>query len=80
MSCTLMDERFKEEQGKGTAGLLQNRLWASVGGGLVMGITGGHIDIRYVALIFTVASSLIIALVLFLNSYLLYKYDTEEAE
>ena len=80
MSCTLMDERFKEEQAR--AQLVSYRtgfglLWVVA---WFMGITGGHIDIRYVALIFTVASSLIIALVLFLNSYLLYKYDTEEAE
>ena len=80
MSCTLIDEIFKEEQAR--AQLVSYRtgfglLWVVA---WFMGITGGHIDIRYVALIFTVASSLIIALVLFLNSYLLYKYDTEEAE
>lgn len=80
MSCTLMDERFKEEQTR--AQLVSYKtgfglLWAVA---WFMGMAGSHIGITYVALIFTVSSSLIIALVLFLNSYLLYKYDTEEAE
>ena len=80
MSCTLMDERFKEEQSR--AQLVSYKtgfglLWAVA---WFVGLTGGRIGIDHVALIFSVASSLIIGLVLFLNSYLLYKYDTEEAE
>ena len=80
MSCTLMDERFREEQTRAQLvsyktgfGLLWVVAW-------FVGMAGSRIGIAYVALIFTVASSLIIALVLFLNSYLLYKYDMEEAE
>ena len=80
MSCTLMDERFKEEQSR--AQLVSYKtgfglLWAVA---WFVGLTGGRIGIDHVALIFSVASSLIIGLVLFLNSSLLYKYDTEEAE
>ncbi len=80
LSGTLMDERFREEQDRAQLkayktgfGLLWFVTWLTC-------IIGNRWHAELVALIFTVASSLIIALVLFLNSYLLYKYDTEDAE
>lgn len=80
LSGTLMDERFREEQTRAQLkayktgfGLLWLVTWAAC-------LAGTHLNTDLVALVFTVASSLIIALVLFLNSYLLYKYDTEGAE
>lgn len=80
LSSTLMDERFKEEQLKAQLisyktgfGLLWLVTWFTA-------IVGSHLNTDSVAVIFTVSSSLIIALVLFLSNYLLYKYDTEEVE
>lgn len=80
LSSTLMDERFKEEQSRASLkayktgfGLLWLVTWLT-------GITGSHLSAGSVAVIFSVASSLIIALVLFLSNYLLYKYDTEEPD
>ncbi|WP_343210537.1 DUF3796 domain-containing protein [Anaerolentibacter hominis] len=78
LSSTLIDERFKEEQMR--AQLTSYRLgftllWIVT---WFTGVMGDRLRTDYVALIFTVASSLIIALVLFLNNYLLYKYDTGE--
>ena len=80
LSSTLMDERFKEEQSRASLkayktgfGLLWLVTWLT-------GIAGSHLSAESVAVIFSVASSLIIALVLFLSNYLLYKYDTEEPD
>ena len=80
LSSTLMDERFKEEQSRAQLnayktgfGLLWVVTWFT-------GITGSHLTTGTVAVIFSVASSLIIALVLFMSNYLLYKYDTEALE
>lgn len=80
LSNTLMDERFVEEKRRAQLvsyktgfSLLWLVSWA-------LGITGSHLNTDFVAVAFSVSSSLIIALVLFLNNYLLYKYDTEEEE
>lgn len=80
LSNTLMDERFVEEKRRAKLvsyktgfSLLWLVSWA-------LGITGSHLNTDFVAVAFSVSSSLIIALVLFLNNYLLYKYDTEEEE
>ena len=80
LSGTLMDERFHEEQSRAQLTAYKTGfglLWAVA---WLMGMVGSHLSAALVAVVFTVASSLIIALVLFLNSYLLYKYDTEGAE
>lgn len=73
-----MDERFQEEQTKAqlTAyktgfGLFWLVAW-------FVGFMGSRLNTDAIAIIFTIASSLIIALTMFLSNYLLYKYDTEE--
>ncbi len=78
LSSTLIDERFKEEQSRAQLvsyktgfGLLWMVTWFT-------GFMGNRLSMNSVAIIFTISSSLIIALVLFLSNYLLYKYDTEE--
>lgn len=78
LSNTLMDERFIEE--KKRAQLVSYKigfslLWLV---SWVLGFMGSHLNTDFVAVAFSVSSSFIIALVLFLNNYLLYKYDTEE--
>ena len=80
LSNTLMDERFLEERKRAQLtsyktgfGLLWLIAW-------FMALAGGHFNTDLVAIIFSASSSLIIALVMFLKHYLLYKYDTEEEE
>lgn len=80
LSGTLIDERFQEEATRAQLVsyktgflLLCIVTWFS-------GYAGSHLNTDSVAIIYTVASSLIIALVVFLSNYLLYKYDSEEME
>lgn len=80
LSGTLMDERFQEEQARAQLkayktgfGLLWFITWLT-------GMAGSRLSAGTIAAVFTASSSLIIALVFFLSSYLLYKYDTEGAE
>ena len=78
MSETLMDECFLEEKRRAqlTAyktgfGLFWIVTW-------VIAVVGNRFSTDVIALIFSISSPLIIALVMFLNHYLVYKYDTEE--
>lgn len=80
LSSTLIDERFQEEQSRAQLKAYKTGfglLWAVT---WLTGITGSHLTASSVAIIYSVASSLIIALVLFMSNYLLYKYDTEGLE
>lgn len=80
LNATLMDERFKEEQRRAQLTAYKIGfvlLWIVT---WFTSLAGGRLSTDTVAIIFTVSSSLIIALVLFLCNYLLYRYDTEEEE
>lgn len=77
---TLMDECFKEEQRRAELASYKTGFilfwflsWA-------VAMVGKHLSTGAIALTFSIVSPLILALVLFLNRYLLYKYDTEGVE
>ncbi len=78
LSGTLMDERFQQDRSRAQLQAYKigfRLMW------LVTWLTcmaGSRLSPQVIAIIFTVGSSLIIALVLFLISHLLYRYDLED--
>ena len=80
LSNTLIDERFKEEKTRADLSALKTGFFILFLVTWFMGFVGDKLSTDVVAIAYIVSSSLIIALVIFLSSYLLYKYDTEDIE
>lgn len=80
LSNTLIDERLKEEKNKADLSALKTGFSILFFVTWFMGFVGNKLSTDVIAISYMVSSSLIIALVIFLSSYLLYKYDTEEVE
>ena len=80
LSNTLIDERFKEEKTRADLSALKTGFSILFFVTWLMGFVGNKLSSDVIAIAYIVSSSLIIALIIFLSSYLLYKYDTEEVE
>ena len=80
LSNTLIDERLKEEKARADLSALKAGFSILFLVTWFMGFVGNKLSTDVIAISYIITSSLIIALVIFLSSYLLYKYDTEEVE